>query len=105
MSRKQRIEQALGQLTPTELIVLDESNRHNVPPGAESHFNLTVVSAAFEGQNRVARQRSIYALLGEELKSGLHALTLTLKTPAERSLAAESLASPKCLGGSKAKPS
>jgi BolA protein len=42
-------------------------------------------------------------LLAGELAAGLHALTLTLLTPDEfEARGGESLASPKCLGGSKA---
>ena len=41
------------------------------------------MSAAFEGKNRVARQRLVYAALKAELDAGLHALALTTLTPAE----------------------
>ena len=37
-------------------------------------------AAAFEGLSRVARQRLVYAELREEFDTGLHALTLDLKT-------------------------
>lgn len=102
MSRKERIEQKLTDgLTPVLLDVVDESHRHNVPKGAESHFNVMVVSQQFEDKGRVDRHREVYGLLGEELKGGLHALTLTLLTPQEQQ-GREALASPNCLGGSKA---
>lgn len=100
MNRKLRIEQALRTgLEPVELDVQDESRNHSVPEGAETHFNVMVVTNAFEGMGRVDRHRRVHELLSEELKSGLHALTLTLLTPAE---VADRIASPKCLGGSKA---
>ncbi len=38
---------------------------------------------AFEGKNRVARQRLVYAALKAELDAGLHALALTTLTPEE----------------------
>jgi BolA protein len=44
---------------------------------------VTVVSAAFAGENRVARQRRVYALLAAELKSDIHALSLVTQTPDE----------------------
>jgi BolA protein len=52
-------------------------------PGGESHFNLTVVSAAFESQSRVVRQRTINALLAAELAGPVHALSIRALTPAE----------------------
>lgn len=112
MSRKQRIEERLTSgLTPVHLAVLDESSRHSVPAGSESHFNVTVVSEKFDGMMRVERHRRIHELLDGELKGGLHALTLTLMTPAEfekkvgagGDASGASIASPNCLGGSKAK--
>lgn len=46
------------------------------------HYHVTVVSEAFTGKSRVARQQWIYSLLQQEITSGrLHALnmqTLTL---------------------------
>ncbi len=103
MSRKIRIEEKLTDgLAPLALQVVDESHKHNVPKGAESHFNVMVVSEQFAGQGRVDRHRAVYGLLGDEMKSGLHALTLTLLSPDEKQ-GREAIASPKCLGGSKAR--
>jgi BolA protein len=42
-----------------------------------------MVSDAFEGLSRVARQRLVMEALTEEFASGLHALSLDLKTPQE----------------------
>ena len=75
------------RLAPTRLVVLDESHRHaghaGARPGGETHFNVTVVSAAFSGLNRVARQRLVYQTLSEELAGAVHALSLTTTTPDE----------------------
>ena len=75
------------RLAPTRLVILDESHRHaghaGARPGGETHFNVTVVSAAFTGLNRVARQRLVYQTLSEELAGGVHALSLTTTTPDE----------------------
>ena len=51
--------------------------------GGESHFQLTIVSNAFEGQGRVARQRAINAALKDELAGPVHALAVRAMTPAE----------------------
>lgn len=73
--------------TPTRLEIIDDSHRHaghlGERPGGETHFNVTVVSAAFAGIGRVARQRLVYAALAEELKERVHALQLRTVTPDE----------------------
>jgi len=104
MSRKALIESRITEsLSPQVLEVLDESHRHSSGKGAESHFNVTVVSEAFAGDNRVQRHRRIHGLLADQMDAGLHALTLTLLTPAEyEAKSGQSIASPKCMGGSKA---
>ena len=84
MSMKQTIESKLGEaLTPAHLVVKDESHMHNVPDGAESHFNVFVVADAFEGKRLVARHQAVYAVLKEELAGRIHALALKTITPAE----------------------
>ncbi|NKD85812.1 BolA family transcriptional regulator [Haematospirillum jordaniae] len=53
--------------------------------GGETHFTVTVVSAAFEGKSRVERQRLVYTLLADELRERVHALSIMARTPAEAS--------------------
>jgi BolA family transcriptional regulator, general stress-responsive regulator len=76
-----------AQFAPTRISIEDESSRHRghagFREGGESHFRVEIVSAAFEGKNRVARQRLVYATLKDEFAAGLHALALTTLTPAE----------------------
>jgi BolA protein len=74
-------------LRPARLEIEDESHRHaghaGARPEGESHFRVTVVAAAFAGQSRVARQRLVYGLLAEELRTDIHALSLATLTPEE----------------------
>lgn len=74
-------------LAPVRLDIADESARHHGHGGAhpegETHFHLTVVSAAFEGKSRVERQRMVYALLAAEMAERVHALGLTTLAPSE----------------------
>ena len=74
-------------LRPVRLAIHDDSQKHagheGARPGGESHFRVEIVSAAFSGEDRVARQRRVYALLAEELHTGVHALQLTTLTPEE----------------------
>ncbi|WP_222548763.1 BolA family protein [Asaia lannensis] len=77
-------------LQPVELTIRDDSKRHahhagrNGVEGDETHFTMTIISDRFEGMNRIARHRMINTLLQPEFDTGLHALSLTLATPAER---------------------
>jgi acid stress-induced BolA-like protein IbaG/YrbA len=48
------------------------------------HIDLTVVSDAFEGLNRVKRQQLVYGVLADVIRSGaLHAVNLRALTAAE----------------------
>lgn len=90
-------------LHPEFLEVANESHMHNVPPGSESHFKVTVVSNEFDNKMLVARHRLLNKLLKEELDGPVHALSLHTLTPAEwREKNGEIRKSPPCLGGSKA---
>lgn len=72
---------------PVRLVIEDESSKHHGHAGwregGETHFRVEIVSQAFEGKNRVARQRLVYAALKAELDAGLHALAMETLTPAE----------------------
>lgn len=74
-------------LAPARLDIIDESHRHaghgGADPRGESHFRIEIVSAAFAGKNRVARQRMVYELLAQELAERVHALSLSTLTPEE----------------------
>lgn len=101
--RAQRIEAAIeAALAPSFMQLEDESHKHSVPEGAESHFKLTCVSEVFAGLMPVRRHQKIYGQLQAELDSGLHALALHLYTPQEWAQQQQAPASPDCLGGSKA---
>jgi BolA protein len=74
-------------LSSTAFTLVDESDRHRGHAGhdgrGESHFALTIESAAFTGQSRVARQRLVYAALGELMRERVHALTIRARAPGE----------------------
>jgi BolA protein len=75
------------RFSPIRLEISDESYRHaghqGARPEGETHFSVVIVSAAFLGQSRVARQRLVYQTLAEELASCVHALSLTTLAPDE----------------------
>jgi BolA protein len=72
---------------PLRLEVVDDSDRHHGHAGhregGESHFNVLIESAAFEGVGRVARQRQIHAALAQELAGPVHALSVKALAPGE----------------------
>ena len=75
------------RFAPQRLSIEDESSRHRghagYREGGESHFRVEIVSTAFAGKTRLARQRLVYETLKDELAAGLHALALTTLTPEE----------------------
>ncbi len=88
MEYADRIRRKLTEaLAPERLDVVDESGRHaghaGARPEGETHFHVTVVSAAFAGRSRIDRQRMVYGLLAEEMAERIHALGLTTLTPDE----------------------
>ena len=88
MAVAERIREKLtSAFAPAELVVIDESAKHaghaGARPHGETHFDVRIVSKAFEGLSRVERQRRVYSELAQELKSQVHALSLTTLTPAE----------------------
>lgn len=88
MSYRERIRDKLTEaFRPTVLDVIDDSHSHRghsgARPGGETHFTVRIVSEAFAGQNRVARQRAVYRVLQAELDERVHALVLDVRTPAE----------------------
>lgn len=74
-------------LAPLALAVVDDSEKHRGHAGhdarGESHFTVRVVSAAFEGQTRVARQRMVNHALAELLEERVHALAIKAQAPSE----------------------
>jgi BolA protein len=86
--RPDRIRQELEtQFAPTELLVKDQSHLHAGHAGAKDgkgHFDVTIVSAAFDGKNRVQRHQMIYDALRDLLQTDIHALSIKAFTPSER---------------------
>ena len=101
MTVQQSIERKLqDSLNPTWLQVDNESYMHSVPPGAESHFRVVIVSPVFERMSLLQRHRMVHAALGEEMRESIHALTITSQTPAEWESNPIARESPACRGGS-----
>ena len=92
-------EKIAGALAPVHLDVVNESGRHNVPAGSETHFKIVVVSGAFAGKPRVAQHRMVFRAVDDELRDGVHALAVHTYTEDAWARTATAPESPKCLGG------
>jgi BolA protein len=79
--------------------VVNESFKHNVPTGSETHFKVTVVSAAFDDQKLIARHRLVNMVLSEELAGSVHALSISAKTQAQWDKGTKPHTTPNCQGG------
>ncbi|MCP5442411.1 MAG: BolA family transcriptional regulator [Chromatiaceae bacterium] len=80
---KQRLTETFN---PVQLELLDESQKHAGHAGARGgggHFVVTIVSHAFAGKTTIQRHRMVYAALGELMKSEIHALSISARTPDE----------------------
>jgi BolA protein len=87
MTMSERIHDKItAALRPARLEIIDESHLHHghvgSRPGGETHFRVEIVSAAFAGQAKLARQRRVYDILKDEMMpGGIHALSLATWTP------------------------
>ena len=87
MNVAEEMRRRLGALAPLRMELVDESAKHaghaGAAPGGNTHWNLTIVSAAFTGKPTVARHRMIYAALGELMQNPIHALSIRAHAPGE----------------------
>lgn len=92
------------ELALEHMEVINESDKHNVPPGSESHFKVILVTSRFEQQALIDRHREINRILADELAGEVHALSLKTLTPAEwRTHGQAPHETPPCLGGEKSR--
>jgi BolA family transcriptional regulator, general stress-responsive regulator len=81
---RQKLQDAFS---PSSLEVIDQSAKHaghsGAREGGESHFDVVIRAAAFQGRSRVLRQRDVYAVLKEELAGPVHALSVKALAPGD----------------------
>lgn len=85
MDRKENIQTKLSVLNPHFLEIVDESALHaghagNPNGNAESHFAIKIAAEELKNLSFVKQHRIINNLLKEEFNSGLHALSIKIKT-------------------------
>jgi BolA protein len=64
---------------PESLMVEDDSHRHVGHEGAKGgmgHFNVSIVSAHFNGMTMLARHRAVYKALDNLMQTDIHALAI-----------------------------
>ena len=72
--------------SPTGLQIKDQSHLHAGHEGAKSgggHFDVRIVSDAFDGKRALQRHRMVFEALESMMDSEIHALRITAKTPGE----------------------
>ena len=79
------LEERLAPLAPTVLTISDDSAQHAGHAGntGGGHLSAKIVSNVFSGLSTVARHRAVYTLVADLMPHTIHALSLTVATPAE----------------------
>jgi BolA protein len=79
------IKEGLAILKPLEMEIEDEGHLHVGHAGAKSggHFKLYIVSESFDSMSQINRHKLIYSTLSELMKTDIHALSISAKSPKE----------------------
>ncbi len=85
--RMEKIQARLNAtFAPLQCQLTDESALHAGHAGAASgggHYRLRLVSALFEGKNRISRHRLVYDCLLDMMHADVHAIAITALAPSE----------------------
>ena len=85
MQTSDKMHELLQPLQPQLIEIIDDSALHAGHAGAREggHYRLTIVSALFENRKTMERHRMVHAALAPLMPNGIHALSITARTPAE----------------------
>ena len=85
LERIELIKEGLRNLNPTKTEIEDEGHLHVGHAGAKSggHFKLFIVSESFNDLSQIDRHKLVYNTLNELMKTEIHALSISAKTPTE----------------------
>ena len=74
-----------AEFAPSQLAVINDSAHHHGHSGddgsGESHFSVSISSAAFTGVSRLQRQRMVIAALGDIPGNRVHAIAIKASAP------------------------
>lgn len=71
---------------PSSCEIVDESHLHVGHGGAAygaGHYRVRLISAAFDGKNRVVRHRLVYDCLRDMVPKDIHAIAIVALAPSE----------------------
>jgi BolA protein len=79
------LRERLAPLDPLRFELADDSHLHAGHAGAREggHYRLLLVSTAFAGKNTVARHRAVFSLVGDLMRTRIHALGIKALAPEE----------------------
>jgi BolA protein len=85
MSAIDAIYNAMQALKPELVEIEDDSAKHAGHAGntGGGHYNMLIVSPAFEGLSLIKRHRLVFAEVDDLMQSQIHALSIRAKTPSE----------------------
>lgn len=75
---KQRLE---NTFLPTQLDVIDDSEKHKGHPGASGgagHYTVVIAAHCFQGKPRIVIHREIYDVLNDLIPHEIHALRIKI---------------------------
>lgn len=77
---RERLEAALA---PQSLEIIDDSHKHagHASAGGAGHFEVKIVSKAFEGKSPIQRHRMVFDAVDDLMQSEIHALSIQADTP------------------------
>ena len=93
-------EKLTSSLQPAVLQIVNESYKHNVPVGSESHFKVFIVCDKFEGLLPLHRHRLVNKAVAETITK-IHAFSVETRSPLEYANDQSITDTPNCLGGSR----
>ena len=83
--RESRIRSLLeSAFVPQELQIRDDSHLHAGHPGArdgKGHYTVRIVATAFQGKRQIECHKMIYDVLGDMMRTDIHALSMSAEAP------------------------
>lgn len=85
MNVAEELRRRLQALEPTRLDIRDDSARHAGHAGASEggHYVVGIVAPRFAGLPVMRRHRLVYDAAGDLMRHGIHALSISARTPEE----------------------
>ena len=83
MTLETEIRESLHSLSPTHVVVVNESALHQGHAGddvsGESHWRIVIKAPMWGDMSRIARHRAIHAALGKDIIGRIHALAIDIQ--------------------------